>query len=79
MASCPVCGTRGAYIGLIAIECRNPECRHFVPAEVPPCPRCGKICPEPCSCGELSIDIDGDETLEGNSSADDPVQTDSTQ
>ena len=26
---CPKCGTIGAYIGLLSIECINEDCEHF--------------------------------------------------
>ena len=43
MAQCPVCNTPGAYIGFTTIECRNPDCEHFVIFEEEVCPCCGQI------------------------------------
>ena len=28
-ATCPTCGSEGAYVGFSTIECPNPPCRHF--------------------------------------------------
>ena len=51
MALCPVCHTPGAYVGFSAVECRNPDCDHFVLFEEEICPCCGKSghMPEPGS------------------------------
>jgi hypothetical protein len=42
MAQCPVCQTPGAYVGFSSVECRNPQCEHFVLVEEHVCPCCGK-------------------------------------
>ncbi len=42
MAQCPICNTPGAYIGFSTIECRNPDCEHFVIFEEEVCPCCGQ-------------------------------------
>jgi hypothetical protein len=42
MALCPICNTPGAYIGFSSIECRNPDCEHFVIFEEEICPCCGQ-------------------------------------
>jgi hypothetical protein len=47
MALCPVCHTPGAYVGFSAIECRNPDCSHFVLFEEEVCPCCGKAGHQP--------------------------------
>jgi len=41
MASCPICGTPGAYVGFNSIECRNKKCEHFVLQETLSCGCCG--------------------------------------
>ena len=43
MADCPLCKTPGAYIGFNSVECRNPDCEHFVLFEEEVCPCCGQI------------------------------------
>jgi hypothetical protein len=43
MALCPVCHTPGAYVGFTSIECRNPDCEHFVLIEEIACPCCGQV------------------------------------
>lgn len=42
MAECPLCKTPGAYIGFNSVECRNPDCEHFVLFEEEVCPCCGQ-------------------------------------
>lgn len=42
MTKCPKCGTPEAYIGFNSIECRNPDCEHFVLEEKKTCGCCGK-------------------------------------
>jgi hypothetical protein len=41
MAKCPKCRTDGAYVGFSSIECRNPDCEHYVIVEELICPCCG--------------------------------------
>jgi hypothetical protein len=41
MPRCPLCNTAGAYVGFSSIECRNPECTHYVQAMEALCPCCG--------------------------------------
>jgi hypothetical protein len=43
MDLCPVCKTPGAYIGFNTVECRNPDCEHFVIVEEKVCPCCGRV------------------------------------
>jgi hypothetical protein len=42
MPRCPVCDSPGAYIGFNTIECRNPQCEHFVYEQAATCPCCGR-------------------------------------
>lgn len=47
MANCPLCNTPGAYIGFNTVECRNPDCEHFVLFEEEICPCCGQAGHDP--------------------------------
>lgn len=59
MANCPKCNTPGAYIGMKEIECKNPNCEHFViPTDACLCPCCGK--PEGLCDGKRSRPGQGD-------------------
>lgn len=31
MSLCPKCGSKGAYLGLVTVECLNPDCKHYKP------------------------------------------------
>jgi len=59
MAKCPKCATPDAYIGFNSIECRNPDCEHFVLQEKKECGCCGRDhdtagCPDANSFGDDS-------------------------
>ncbi len=47
MALCPICNTPGAYVGFSSVECRNPDCEHFVAIVEEVCPCCGQIGHQP--------------------------------
>jgi hypothetical protein len=58
MAQCPVCNTPGAYIGFSTIECRNPDCKHYVVFQEEVCPCCGKVGHQPGEAPDALMHID---------------------
>ena len=77
MPNCPNCNTPGAYVGFSTVECRNPDCSHFVVFEEKICPCCGKVGHEPelaestpdYSSGSVQIN-GGDPSLDASDSND---------
>jgi hypothetical protein len=63
MPRCPVCDSPGAYIGFNSIECRNPQCEHFVYEQAATCPCCGRTDHVPEA---ASADYDGDSMILGD-------------